>query len=187
MLTELFQIDQIPLWIVNNFVIIDAPFRVPMSVRILVAEDSALVRYSVRSLLQRCPDFHVVGEACDGFQAIDQSTTLQPDVVLLDVSMPNLSGLGAAPRIHEVSPESKILMFSQGGSANVVTAAMNGGRTGLCDEIRCWPGFGEWVMGDKSGEALLQFWSNDSKFRMSLRRPSKTVFRSGYLVAFFSQ
>jgi len=125
-----FEIDQIPLWIANNFVSIDAPFRVPMSLRILVAEDSALVRYSVRSLLQRCPDFHVVGEACDGFQAIDQSTTLQPDVVLLDVSMPNLSGLGAAPRIHEVSPESKILMFSQYGSANVVTAAMNAGALG---------------------------------------------------------
>jgi DNA-binding NarL/FixJ family response regulator len=99
-------------------------------IRILVAEDSEIVRHTVCSLLQRCPDFHVVGEACDGFQAIDQSRALQPDVILLDVSMPNLSGLGAAPRILQVSPDSKILMFSQYDCSNIAAAALKAGALG---------------------------------------------------------
>jgi DNA-binding NarL/FixJ family response regulator len=80
--------------------------------------------------LQRCQDFNVVGEASDGFQAIDQSRALQPDVILLDVSMPNLSGLGAAPCILQVSPESKILMFSQYDSSNIIAAALKAGALG---------------------------------------------------------
>jgi DNA-binding NarL/FixJ family response regulator len=99
-------------------------------IRILVAEDSEIVRHTVCSLLQRCQDFNVVGEASDGFQAIDQSRALQPDVILLDVSMPNLSGLGAAPCILQVSPESKILMFSQYDSSNIIAAALKAGALG---------------------------------------------------------
>jgi chemotaxis response regulator CheB len=65
----------------------------PMPVRILIVEDSDVLRRSVCSMVQGCADFYVVGEACDGVQAINQSKALQPDVILLDMSMPNLSGL----------------------------------------------------------------------------------------------
>jgi len=81
-------------------------------------------------MLQGCADFCVVGEACDGVQAINQSKALQPDVILLDVSMPNLSGLRAAPRILQVSPQSKILMFSQHDASYLVSAALNAGALG---------------------------------------------------------
>jgi DNA-binding NarL/FixJ family response regulator len=81
-------------------------------------------------MLQGCADFCVVGEACDGVQAINQSKELQPDVILLDVSMPNLSGLRAAPRILQVSPQSKILMFSQHDASYLVSAALNAGALG---------------------------------------------------------
>ena len=53
-----------------------------------------------------------------------------PDVILLDLSMPNLSGLGAAPRMLQVSPDSKILMFSQYNSASIVTASLHAGALG---------------------------------------------------------
>jgi len=99
-------------------------------VRILIVEDSDVLRHRVCSMLRDCADFYVVGEACDGVQAINQSMELQPDVVLLDVSMPNLSGLGAAPRILQVSPQSKILMFSQHDASYLVSAALNAGALG---------------------------------------------------------
>jgi DNA-binding NarL/FixJ family response regulator len=99
-------------------------------VRILVVEDSDVLRHSVCSMLQGCADFCVVGEACDGVQAINQSKALQPDVILLDVSMPNLNGLRAAPRILQVSPQSKILMFSQHDASYLVSAALNAGAVG---------------------------------------------------------
>ncbi|MFZ0860990.1 MAG: response regulator transcription factor [Candidatus Sulfotelmatobacter sp.] len=101
-----------------------------MPVRILIVEDSNVLRHSVCSMLQGCADFCVVGEACDGVQAINQSKALQPDVILLDVSMPNLSGLRAAPRILQVSPQSKILMFSQHDASYLVSAALNAGALG---------------------------------------------------------
>jgi DNA-binding NarL/FixJ family response regulator len=101
-----------------------------MPVSVLVVEDSEVVRHSVCSMLQDSADFNVIGEASDGVQGISQSQTLQPDVILLDLSMPNLSGLGAAPRMLEVSPDSKILMFSHYDSAHIVTASLNAGALG---------------------------------------------------------
>lgn len=101
-----------------------------MSVSVLIVDDSEAVRHSVFSLLQDSADFHVIGEATDGVQGISQSQTLQPDVILLDISMPILSGLGAAPRMLQVSPDSKILMFSHHDSASIVNASLNAGALG---------------------------------------------------------
>jgi len=101
-----------------------------MPVSVLIVEDSEVVRQSVCSMLQDSDDFNVVGEASDGVQGISQSQTLQPDVILLDLSMPILSGLGAAPRMLQVSPDSKILMFSYHDSASIVTASLSAGALG---------------------------------------------------------
>jgi two-component system, NarL family, response regulator NreC len=101
-----------------------------MPVRILIVDDSKVIRHSTCLMLRGCIDFCVVGEACDGLQAIKQAEALQPDLVLLDVTMPQLSGLLAAPLIHQISPESKILMFSQHDSPNVVIAAVDAGALG---------------------------------------------------------
>jgi DNA-binding NarL/FixJ family response regulator len=101
-----------------------------MPVRVLIVEDSEEIRRSVCSMLQDSADFRVIGEANDGVQGINQTQTLQPDVILLDLSMPILSGLGAAPRMLQVSPDSKILMFSHYDSAHIVTASLNAGALG---------------------------------------------------------
>jgi DNA-binding NarL/FixJ family response regulator len=92
--------------------------------------DFEVVRHSVCSMLEGCTDVRVIGEASDGVQGISQSQTLQPDVILLDISMPILSGLGAAPRMLQVSSDSKILMFSHYDSAHIVTASLNAGALG---------------------------------------------------------
>jgi DNA-binding NarL/FixJ family response regulator len=101
-----------------------------MPVRVLLVEDSEEIRRSVCYMLQDSADFDVIGEANDGEQGINQSQSLQPDVILLDLSMPILSGLGAAPRMLQVSPASKILMFSHYESSHIVTASLNAGALG---------------------------------------------------------
>ena len=95
-------------------------------IRILVADDHSVVREGLRRVLD-APGFEVVGEAASGAQAIAASEKLTPDVVVLDISMPEGNGLSSIAKIREVSPKSRILMLSvsQGGEY-VQQAARNG-------------------------------------------------------------
>ncbi len=81
--------------------------------RILVADDNERVRQGVVRLISSHPDCIVCGEAIDGADAIAKARELRPDVVLIDVSMPGLSGLEAARRVHHEVPETKIIVMSQ--------------------------------------------------------------------------
>jgi DNA-binding NarL/FixJ family response regulator len=81
--------------------------------RIVIADDHALMREGVRALLQKADDIEVVGEAEDGRQAIDRCKELDPDVILLDIAMPNLGGLEAALEIRKVCPRTKIIVLTQ--------------------------------------------------------------------------
>jgi len=81
--------------------------------RIVIADDHALMREGVRALLQKADDIEVVGEAEDGRQAIDRCKELEPDVILLDIAMPNLGGLEAALEIRKLCPGTKIIVLTQ--------------------------------------------------------------------------
>jgi DNA-binding NarL/FixJ family response regulator len=81
-------------------------------VRILIADDHAVVRKGLALVLQLEPDFEVVGEAGDGRQAIELAHSLKPDMVLLDLVMPNLDGKATALRLQEEMPEIKILILT---------------------------------------------------------------------------
>jgi DNA-binding NarL/FixJ family response regulator len=81
-------------------------------VRILIVDDFASWRRAVRSILAEEEDLEVVGEASDGLEAVQKSEELQPDLVLLDIQMPEMNGLDAARLIHNVSPATKILFLS---------------------------------------------------------------------------
>ena len=80
--------------------------------RILVADDHEAVRRGLRSLLETQAQWTVCGEAEDGNDAVEKTKSLKPDVVILDVSMPNLSGFGAARLIKQALPETAILVYS---------------------------------------------------------------------------
>lgn len=99
-------------------------------VRILVADDFAPWRAKVRRILRGRPEFQIVSEASDGLEAVEKAGELRPDVVLLDVGMPDLSGIEAAERIRQVSPESKIVFVSQNASEEVISAALAAGAEG---------------------------------------------------------
>jgi DNA-binding NarL/FixJ family response regulator len=81
-------------------------------ITVLVAEDHAVVREGLKSLLQLCPDFNVVGEAANGNQAVALAGQLQPDVIVMDIAMPQLNGFEATRQIKVCAPKSKVLILS---------------------------------------------------------------------------
>jgi DNA-binding NarL/FixJ family response regulator len=96
------------------------------SVRILLVEDFEYWRRSICGLLTRRPELQVVGEATDGFEAVQETKDLKPDLVLLDIGLPNLNGIEAASRICEIAPGTKILFVTQEDDADVARVALNG-------------------------------------------------------------
>ena len=100
-------------------------------VRILIADDHDLVRQGLRALLAARPAWEVCGEAADGVEAIEKAAELQPDIVLLDVSMPRLTGLEAAPLIRRESPTSEIVIVSQHDAAEMLPSALEAGARGF--------------------------------------------------------
>lgn len=99
-------------------------------IRILIADDHALVREGVRALLTLCEDFEVVGEAADGQQAIEICRRLQPDIVLMDVAMPGLGGLEATLAIKGERPETRILVLTQYADREYVSRFLKAGASG---------------------------------------------------------
>ena len=80
--------------------------------RILIADDHAEARRGARALLEAHPGWEVCGEACDGMEAIEMAAALKPDIVILDLSMPKMSGVAAARVIRSTAPGLPVLLFS---------------------------------------------------------------------------
>nr|WP_302597798.1 response regulator [uncultured Cellulosilyticum sp.] len=95
-------------------------------VRFLVVDDAIFMRTVLKKILTES-DFNVVGEAGNGLQAIEMAELLQPDVVTLDITMPEMDGIQAIEKILEVSPNSKIIMCSAMGQHSKVVEAIKRG------------------------------------------------------------
>jgi two-component system response regulator NreC len=99
-------------------------------IRILLADDHNVMRRGLRLLLERQPGFTVVAEAADGRQALEQAEATNPDVVVLDIAMPNLSGIEAAQRISAVLPQAAIVVLSMHSDEGYVLRALKAGIKG---------------------------------------------------------
>jgi DNA-binding NarL/FixJ family response regulator len=95
------------------------------SARVLVVDDHEPVRRLVCLTLRETPELQVVGQASDGLEAVRKAQELQPDLILLDIGLPDQSGIEAARRIRKLAPNSKILFMSLDTSAEVVQVALN--------------------------------------------------------------
>ena len=99
-------------------------------IRVLIADDHAMVRMGLASLLGTEPDIEVVGEAENGKTAIQKSIALKPDVVVMDLVMPNMDGTAATTEILKSLPETKILMLTSFGTADGIAHAIEAGAKG---------------------------------------------------------
>lgn len=98
--------------------------------RVLIADDHPLIRSGLRSLLARESEFEVVGEAADGYQALELVAQLKPDIVMLDVSMPRLNGIDVARKISETTPSTRVIIVSIHSDESYVLRALRAGAKG---------------------------------------------------------
>ncbi|WP_322106556.1 response regulator [Paraburkholderia sp. J41] len=102
-----------------------------MTIRILLIDDHTLFRSGVSALLQRQPDLEVVGEASDGVEGVKRAKQHLPDVILLDLNMPGLSGLETLQLLVEDLPDTVVVMLTVSEEADELTAAMRAGARGF--------------------------------------------------------
>jgi DNA-binding NarL/FixJ family response regulator len=101
-----------------------------MTIRILVVDDHPIVRQGLRTLLEGRSGWEVVGEASDGMEAIEKAGQLNPDVMVLDVTMPRMNGLEACRVIRRMSPSLEILFVTQHDSPQMMREALDAGARG---------------------------------------------------------
>jgi two-component system response regulator NreC len=99
-------------------------------IRVLVADDHTIVRQGLVSLLQAEQEIEVIGQAADGLEAISQAVALRPDIVVLDITMPRLSGLDTARRIREAQPQCRILVLTMHDDEEYVLKMTRVGASG---------------------------------------------------------
>ena len=99
-------------------------------IKILIADDHAVLRDSLAAFLGLYPELEIIGQAADGLEAIDQAMRLQPDVLLLDIGMPNLGGLEVTQRLKRDLPGCKIVILSQYHDPDYVLPLLKAGANG---------------------------------------------------------
>jgi two-component system response regulator NreC len=96
-------------------------------IRVMIADDHNLVRQGIRALLEREEDVEVVAEAADGLETLENAFSLRPDVLVLDVGMPRLSGTQTLERLRQVSPNTQVVILSMYSDEALVRQALRGG------------------------------------------------------------
>jgi DNA-binding NarL/FixJ family response regulator len=102
----------------------------PGRIRLLIADDHPVVRDGLRGILEGSPDFEVVGEAANGAEAVTRARALRPDVVLMDLRMPDVDGVTAIKRLAELGVEARVLVLTTYDTDADVVPAIEAGATG---------------------------------------------------------
>jgi DNA-binding NarL/FixJ family response regulator len=139
-------------------------------VKLLIADDHGIVRGGLRALLDRQPDMEVVAEAADGAAALVQALACRPDVAILDVGMPKLTGLQVARELRAQAPEMKVLILSMHDDERYLFEALKAGASGyvlkseagddLVDAVRA-VARGESFLTNAAERSLIRAWMAD--------------------------
>lgn len=127
----------------------------PSPVSVLIAEDHAIVREGIRMILEAEPDFDVVGEAKDGREALELAQRLAPDVVVMDISMPRMTGIEATPQIRRVCPNTRVLILTMHEEESYVFQLLRAGASGYVLKRAAAQDLVEAVRATAKGEAFL--------------------------------
>jgi two-component system NarL family response regulator len=101
-----------------------------MNIRVLLVEDHRMVREALREVLSKVPDLEVVGEAGDARDGLEQARTLAPDVIVLDIRLPDLNGIEVAERLRDAGSSAKIVALSAFSDKRFVTEMLRSGASG---------------------------------------------------------
>jgi DNA-binding NarL/FixJ family response regulator len=104
--------------------------------KVLICDDHAEFRELVKAMLKRDPRIDILGEAADGKEVVDKALRLRPDVVLMDLNMPQITGLEATRRIRRASKRIKVLMVSAFRGEDVVSPCLDAGASGYFEKYR---------------------------------------------------
>lgn len=102
----------------------------PTEITVLLVDDHSLVRHGFRRMLEDEPGISVVGEASDGFEAVESALALRPQVIVMDFALPSMNGAVATRRIRELSPSTAVLMLSMHEEATYVRTCLEAGARG---------------------------------------------------------
>jgi len=125
-----------------------------MATRVLIVDDHPLTRDALAALLAQ-HNFSVVGEAADGEQAIEVARELQPDLILLDLTMPGIGGIGALPLLREAAPSCEVVMLTASVAEENLLAAIRAGAAGYLLKTEPPDRIVEFLHGAAEGEAAL--------------------------------
>ena len=141
-------------------------------IRVLIADDHGIVRSGLRLLLERHPDMEVVAEAVDGVTALESTQAEHPDVAVLDVSMPRMTGLQAAREIRAHEPGTRVLLLSMHDEASYFLEGLEAGASGyvlkraadtdLIDAVRTVAA-GRTFLSSDAQRALMDQWENGDR------------------------
>jgi DNA-binding NarL/FixJ family response regulator len=129
--------------------------------RVLLADDHALFRHGLKAMLVSISEYEVVGEAATGEEAVEKAAKAQPEIVLMDIQMPQMNSIEATRRIVEANPRTRVVMLTMFGDNDSVFAAMRAGTRGATSwralmKRRFWRSWGPWP---EIAERLMSFFS----------------------------
>jgi DNA-binding NarL/FixJ family response regulator len=126
-----------------------------MTTKILIADDHQIIRQGLKSLLDRYPDFQVVGEAADGRSAVRLAKQLMPDVIVMDIAMPDLNGIEATRQLTKAHPEIKIIALSMHADRRFANEMIRAGAQGYLVKDGAFEELAEAIRTVISGKAYL--------------------------------
>src|SRR5262245_36927660 len=148
---------------------------VAMPYSVLLVDDHKIMRDGIKTILERTPDFHVVGEAETGPDAISQSKKLHPDLVLMDIGLPGMNGIEATTEVLRHCPSTKVMILSMYDDENSVVAAFRSGARAfllkkasfgdLLDAMRTVSRGGSYLSSQVSGHLLSRIRRGDLESR----------------------